>query len=160
MRRVTNTNLLFWVNLPKPSLTEHFLQGNVPLRHLLNAKPPFISWRRSAFNEVNDCTLKKISFKTHYLFQIYIGLDVSFNNLKYLPRSTFEYLIHIEEINLSGNIFFQIHDSATSASIGSLSSLIQLNMSTMNIDMVPKHFMKSLGKLKKLDLSHNKLPEV
>ena len=24
------------------ALTEHFLQGNVPLRHLLNAKPPFI----------------------------------------------------------------------------------------------------------------------
>ena len=25
------------------ALTEHFLQGNVPLRHLLNAKPPFMS---------------------------------------------------------------------------------------------------------------------
>ena len=77
-----------------------------------------------------------------------------------MPRSTFEYLIHIEEINLAGNIFFQIHDSATSASIGSLSSLIQLNMSAMNIDMLPKHFMKSLVKLKKIDLSHNNLPEV
>ena len=77
-----------------------------------------------------------------------------------MPRSTFEYLIHIEEINLAGNIFFQIHDSATSASIGSLSSLIQLNMSTMNIDILPKHFMKSLVKLKKIDLSHNNLPEV
>ena len=33
---------------------EHFLQGNVPLRHLLNAKPAFMSWRRTAFNEVND----------------------------------------------------------------------------------------------------------
>ena len=77
-----------------------------------------------------------------------------------MPRSTFEYLIHIEEINLAGNNFFQIHDSATSASIGSLSSLIQLNMSTMNIDMLPKHFMKSLVKLKKIDLSHNNLPEV
>ena len=77
-----------------------------------------------------------------------------------MPRSTFEYLIHIEEINLSGNIFFQIHDAATSASIGSLSSLIQLNMSSMNIDLLPKHFMKSLAKLKKLDLSHNNLQEV
>ena len=77
-----------------------------------------------------------------------------------MPRSTFEYLIHIEEINLAGNILFQIHDSATSASIGSLSSLIQLNMSAMNIDMLPKHFMKSLVKLKKIDLSHNNLPEV
>ena len=37
------------------ALTEHFLQGNVLLRHLLNAKPPFMSCRRSAFDEVNDC---------------------------------------------------------------------------------------------------------
>ena len=49
MRRVTNTHLLFWVHL-----TEHFLQGNVPLNHLLNAKPPFMYWQRSAFNEVNN----------------------------------------------------------------------------------------------------------
>ena len=33
---------------------ENFLQENVPLRHLLKSKPPFMSWRRSAFNEVND----------------------------------------------------------------------------------------------------------
>ena len=36
------------------ALIDHFLQGNVPLRQLLNAKPPFMSWRRSAFNEVNN----------------------------------------------------------------------------------------------------------
>ena len=36
---------------------EHFLQGNVQLRHLLNAKPSFISCLRSAFNEVNDRAL-------------------------------------------------------------------------------------------------------
>ena len=55
MRRVTNTNLLFWllIKLIK-ALTEHFLQRNVPLRHLINAKPPVLSWRRFAFNEVND----------------------------------------------------------------------------------------------------------
>ena len=34
MRRVKNTNLL---------LPEHFLQGNVPLKNLLNAKRPFMS---------------------------------------------------------------------------------------------------------------------
>ena len=33
---------------------EHFLQGNVPLSHLLNAKAQFKSWWRSVFNEVND----------------------------------------------------------------------------------------------------------
>ena len=40
--------LLIWINVPM--LTEQFLQGNVPLMHMLNAKPPFISWLRSAFN--------------------------------------------------------------------------------------------------------------
>ena len=52
MRRVTNTNLL-------KALTEHFL-GNVPLRHLLNVKPPFMSGRKSAFNEVNDWALDEV----------------------------------------------------------------------------------------------------
>ena len=47
MRRVTMTNLLFWDNLPK-------LQGTVPLMYVLNAKPLFMSWRRSSSNEVND----------------------------------------------------------------------------------------------------------
>ena len=35
-------------------LTEQFLQGNVPLSCLVNAKPPFMSWQISAFNEVNE----------------------------------------------------------------------------------------------------------
>ena len=41
---------------------ENFLQGNVPLRHLLNAKPPFMSWWRSAFSEVNDWALSDVIF--------------------------------------------------------------------------------------------------
>ena len=36
---------------------EHLPQGNVPLRHLLNAKALFMSWQRSVFNEVNDWSL-------------------------------------------------------------------------------------------------------
>ena len=36
---------------------ELFLQENIPLRHMINTKPLFISWRRSAFNEVNDWSL-------------------------------------------------------------------------------------------------------
>ena len=49
------------------ALTEHFLQGNVPLRHLLNAKLPFMSWWRSALNEVNDWALD-ISYLPFILF--------------------------------------------------------------------------------------------
>ena len=35
-----------------------FLQGSVPLSYLPNAKSPFMSWWRSAFNEVNDWALR------------------------------------------------------------------------------------------------------
>ena len=42
------------------SLTEHFLQGNNPLRHLLNEKLLIMSWRGSAFNEVNDWSLSSL----------------------------------------------------------------------------------------------------
>ena len=52
MRRVTDTNILFWANL-----TKHLLQGNIPLRHLLIAKILFMYWQRSASNEVNDWSL-------------------------------------------------------------------------------------------------------
>ena len=69
MRRVTNANILLWINLPK-RLTKHFPQGNVPLRHLLNAKPPFLSWQRCAFNEVNDWAFNIIMFYNHYRIDI------------------------------------------------------------------------------------------
>ena len=36
---------------------EHFRQRNVPLWHRLNTNPPFMSWRRSDLNEVNDWAL-------------------------------------------------------------------------------------------------------
>ena len=74
MRRVTNTNLLFWVNLwLTKALMEYFLHGNISLRHMLNAKPPFMSWRRSAFNEVNDWAL----VYAHALYLYYCTLSSS-----------------------------------------------------------------------------------
>ena len=48
--------LLIWVNVPV-SLTEQFLQGNVPLRHLLNAETLFMSWQRITIQEENDWAL-------------------------------------------------------------------------------------------------------
>ena len=47
------------LSLLTKALTEHFLQRNIPLRNLLNAKPPIMSRRRSAFNEVTDWDLHK-----------------------------------------------------------------------------------------------------
>ena len=46
------------LSLLTKALTEHFLQGNIPLRHLLNAKPPFTCvLTEICFNEVNDWAL-------------------------------------------------------------------------------------------------------
>ena len=52
------------------ALIEHYIQENVPLRHLLNTKPPFMSWRRSAFNEVNDWALNSATTKIQDLFSM------------------------------------------------------------------------------------------
>ena len=46
------------LSLITKDLTENFLQGHVLFRHLLHAKPPFMSWWRSTFNEVNDWALQ------------------------------------------------------------------------------------------------------
>ena len=50
------------------ALTEHFLQGNIPLRPPINAKPPLMPWWRSAFYKVDDWALNKLLFV--YIFQI------------------------------------------------------------------------------------------
>ena len=39
---------------------------NIPLRHLINAKTQFMSWQRSAVNEVNDWAPSVISRKSCY----------------------------------------------------------------------------------------------
>ena len=65
------------LSLLTKALTEHFLQGKVPLRHLLNAKPPFMSWQM--FNEVNNWALRKnkyvISSRTFLLILSFLCMD-------------------------------------------------------------------------------------
>ena len=41
-----------------------FLQGTVPLRHLLNEETLLMSLQRSSFNEVNDWALSRTFHKT------------------------------------------------------------------------------------------------
>ena len=41
----SNTYKSSLLSKPTKALTEYFPQGNVPLRLLLNAKPPFMSWQ-------------------------------------------------------------------------------------------------------------------
>ena len=62
------------------ALMEHFLQGNIPLRYLLNAKSPFMSWQRSAFNEVNDWA------QCYWIWKVSID-DVALNFKKYYTFS-------------------------------------------------------------------------
>ena len=47
---------------------EQFLQGNIPLRHLLNAETLFMSWRRSAIKDVNDWAKNPLSSCRNYEF--------------------------------------------------------------------------------------------
>ena len=60
--------LLIWVNV----LTEQFLQGNVPLRHLLNEEMLFMSCRRSVIKEVGKWlgpqTVPYLARKMSYIF--------------------------------------------------------------------------------------------
>ena len=71
---------------PIKVLMEHFFQGNLPLRHLLNAKPPFMSWRRSAFNEVKDCALIFCEIACHFQ-RMYILME--FKNILFQETFTF-----------------------------------------------------------------------
>ena len=57
-RRFVFVTLLIWDKVPTTNvLTEQFLQGNVPLRHLLKEETLFMSSWRSATKEVNDWSL-------------------------------------------------------------------------------------------------------
>lgn len=84
-------------------------------------------------------------------------LDLSFNKIETLPRTAFEYLFHLEEINLSGNPLKIVSDQATITAVGSLTKLLYLNLSETGIDTLPSHFLKGLIKIKSIDLSRNNL---
>ena len=52
-------------------LPEQFLQGNVPLRHLLNAKSLFMPWMWSAFNAIlNDHLWLQINRNINICFYV------------------------------------------------------------------------------------------
>jgi Leucine-rich repeat (LRR) protein len=89
-----------------------------------------------------------------------LGLDLSFNKIQTLNRATFEHLVHLEEINLSGNVHLKMHDHGTTTALGSLRSLKLLNLSKTSIDILPKHFFQGLASLESLDLSHNNMKAV
>ena len=73
-----------------------------------------------------------------------LSLDLSYNKIESLSRIAFEYLINLEEINLSGNPLKLMNNNGhgTATAIGSLTSLIYLNLSETGIDAVPRHFFK------------------
>ena len=63
MRRLTITNLLFWVKLPMLILSSvPIFKKNVSSRNLISIKHQFMSWWRFAFNKVNDWTLNTCIF--------------------------------------------------------------------------------------------------
>ena len=82
------------LSLCTKALTEHFLQGNVPLRDLLNAKSLFMSWWRSAYYEVNDWGLLPCVVVVEMSSKRYVLLIML---LIFLNRLSVQYhIIHIE----------------------------------------------------------------
>ena len=76
-------------------LMEQFLEGNVPLRHLLNEKTLLMSWQRSAIKEVNDWDLNGIWHKEQNLGSELFSIFVVFGS------SSFEIFSLIFWSNLS-----------------------------------------------------------
>ena len=80
---------------------EHSLQGNIPLRHLINVKPPFISWQRSAFKEVNNWglgpCLKRILFSVLSGSILNVFLDMIFFSLSLLHKFEFRIVCQIQK---------------------------------------------------------------
>ena len=54
------------------ALSDHFLKGNVQLMHLLNAKPSFMSWQRSASNEVPNAWVLKLNLWWNLVLLAYL----------------------------------------------------------------------------------------
>ena len=55
------SSLLSWLT---KALTEHLLQGNVPLRHLLNAKAPYVIYKEN---------IMQFIFSSWYYFTFILG---------------------------------------------------------------------------------------
>ena len=89
-----------------------------------------------------------------------LNLDLSFNKIQVLPRTAFEHLVNLEEINLSGNPLQIVESHSTTTAIGSLTKLLSLNLSEIGIATLPRHFLKGLIHLKSIDISRNRLEEV
>ena len=70
---------------------------------------------------------------------------MSHNKIESLSRTSFEYLIYLEEINLSGNALKLTQGHNTATAIGSLPRLIFLNLSETGIGKIPRHFFKGKG---------------
>ena len=81
-----------------------------------------------------------------------LSLDLSFNKIKTLPKTAFEFLVDLEELKISGNQL-QIMESSwhhaswhhgTVSAIGSLTRLLRLNLSLTGTQELPRHFLKGL----------------
>ena len=53
---------------------EHFLQGNVPLRHQLNSKL-LDDGDLPSINDVNDLTISEVLYILHYILLVYTDTD-------------------------------------------------------------------------------------
>ena len=83
------------------------------------------------------------------------NLDLSFNDLTFLPEFLFESLENLERLDLSSNPSLGELRAATTAALSSLKSLKTLRLRGCGLSIVPASLMSNLGNLQTLDISDN-----
>lgn len=82
-----------------------------------------------------------------------VTLNISYNRIWIISRSTLKNLIHLRQLHLTGNIGTDISHTA----FNNLRRLKELYMADMGIKVVDKRLLEHLPMLKVLDLHGNKL---
>uniref|UniRef100_A0A1I8PJH9 LRRCT domain-containing protein n=1 Tax=Stomoxys calcitrans TaxID=35570 RepID=A0A1I8PJH9_STOCA len=116
-------------------------------------------------NNITTKVLDPDVFKGKYAADKYepittlIELDLAYNDLHALQNDLFEHLPNLEILILCKNTF-QVIDTSTLVAIASLSSLKTLDMSYMEISVLPETIFHSPNELETLILSGNLFHEV
>ncbi len=83
-----------------------------------------------------------------------LGINLSNNDLTSIGRSAFDYLVHLEDLDLSHNLL-KLDDHSTVTALSSLPSLKSLSLAGNELRELPKELFTDLTGLTKLSLENN-----